>query len=85
MKDNSNQVINTTLLALSGVKDIRLLEHYKHLVEKLSIEQEYTLNFLNHTLSEYGLTSETVLKKNADTHPDSNDISSKKKWYEIWK
>ncbi len=64
MKDSSNQVIHTTLQALSGVKDTRLLEHYKNLAEKFPKEQDSILVNLNHLLADYGLTNKTILKGN---------------------
>jgi len=63
LNDPSNRVIHTALQALSGVKDKRLLPHYKHLAEKFPVEQDYILSNLNQRLAEYGLTNVTVLRK----------------------
>lgn len=61
LNDPSTSVILSTLQALSGVKDKRLLPHYKQLAEKFPVEQDYILANLNHRLEEYGLTNVTVL------------------------
>lgn len=61
LKDDSNRVIHTSLQALAGVKDNRLLACYKDIAEKFPIEQDYILANLNHRLAEYGLTNRTII------------------------
>lgn len=61
LRDQSNRVIHSSLQALSGLKDKRLLACYKDLAEKFPIEQDYILANLNHRLAEYGLTNKTIL------------------------
>jgi len=67
LNDSSNQVIHSTLQALSGVKDDRLLEHFKKIAEKFPVEQDYILSNLNHRLAEYGLDNQSILKRDAQT------------------
>jgi hypothetical protein len=64
LKDDSNRVVLITLQALSGVKDPRLLEEYKRIAEKFTIDQDYILSNLNNRLAEFGFTSQTILDKN---------------------
>ncbi len=71
-------MVHSTLQALSGVKDKKLLNHYKQIAERFPIEQDYILANLNHRLADYGLTNKTILNQNI---PEQ----STKKWYEIWK
>jgi hypothetical protein len=78
LQDKSNKVVHSTLQALSGVKDKKLLNHYKQIAERFPIEQDYILANLNHRLADYGLTNKTILNQNS---PEQ----STKKWYEIWK
>lgn len=79
LKDDSNRVVHTTLQALDGVKDERLLEYYKYLAEKFPVEQEYILSNLNHRLADYGLTNKSILGMRFDR------LTRKAKWFEIWK
>jgi len=67
LKDQSNQVIHSSLQALAGLKDKRLLPFYKDLAEKFPIEKDYILANLNHRLAEYGLTNKTILDQPANT------------------
>lgn len=85
LNDKSNRVIHSTLQALSGIKDERLLAHYKNLAERFPVEQNYILTNLNHRLTEYGLTNKTILNKSSDADTNSTRNNVKKKWYEIWK
>jgi hypothetical protein len=79
LKDESNRVVHSTLQALDGVKDERLLEYYKYLAEKFPVEKDYVLSNLNHRLADYGLTNKTILGMRF------NGIQGKAKWFEIWK
>ncbi|MCU0355649.1 MAG: SMI1/KNR4 family protein [Cytophagales bacterium] len=85
LHDDSNRVIHATLQALSGVKDNKLLEHYRRLAEKFPVEQDYILVNLNHRLAEYGLTNLSVLGKNIDADAHSNRNDTQKRWWELWK
>ncbi|MFW0736237.1 SMI1/KNR4 family protein [Flavobacterium sp. T12S277] len=81
LKDSSNRVIHTTLQALDGVEDKRLLKHYKMIAEKFPVEKDYILVNLNHRLKAYGLTNKTIKKVNTDFETDNQDT----KWYQFWK
>jgi SMI1 / KNR4 family (SUKH-1) len=83
--DTSNTVIHSTLQALSGIKENKLLEHYRILAEKFPNEKDYILANLNHRLAEYGLTNLTILKERIEIKQNLKDENTKKKWYEIWK
>ena len=85
LNDVSNNVIHTTLQALSGVKDEVLLPHFKNIAEKFPVEQDYILSNLNHRLADYGLTNETILGKTPQQKDEDDDNDGGKKWYEIWK
>ncbi|XDZ54820.1 SMI1/KNR4 family protein [Flavobacterium tructae] len=66
LQDSSNRVIHTTLQALDGVEDKRLLKHYKRIAEKFPVEKDYILVNLNHRLKAYGLNNKSILKANVD-------------------
>lgn len=78
---DSNRVIHTTLQALEGVKDQRLLKYYKIIAEKFPVEEDYILANLNHRLKAYGLTNKTILKSSTDFEANKQE----RKWYEFWK
>jgi hypothetical protein len=85
LNDNSNQVINITLQALSNVKDTRLLEHYKGIAERFPEEKDGIILNLNDRLSDYGLTNETILNKEIVSVKHGNPGLEKKRWHQIWK
>lgn len=74
LNDDSNRVIHTTLQALEGVKDKRLLKYYKFIAEKFPVEEDYILANLNHRLKPFGLTNKTIKKINTDLEIDINNI-----------
>ncbi|SMP10457.1 SMI1 / KNR4 family (SUKH-1) [Flavobacterium hercynium] len=77
---DSNRVIHTTLQALSGVDDQRLLKYYKIIAEKFPVEEDYILANLNHRLKPYGLTNKTIKRINTDFETNNPDS----KWYQFW-
>ncbi|MCW3466250.1 SMI1/KNR4 family protein [Chitinophaga nivalis] len=54
--DPSNVVVHATLQALQGIKDPRLLYHYKKITNRFPDEQDYILANLEHRLAENGLS-----------------------------
>ncbi|KFF05825.1 SMI1/KNR4 family protein [Flavobacterium reichenbachii] len=56
LNDNSNWVVHAALQALNGIKDEKLLVHYKAVAEKFSKEQDYILPNLSRNLEFFGLT-----------------------------
>lgn len=64
LNDSANRVIHITLQALKGIKDEKLLIHYKNIAERFPKEQDYILVNLNHRLEEFGLTNKTIKKVN---------------------
>lgn len=79
LNDSSNRVIHTTLQALEGIKDKRLLKHYKNIAERFPKEQDYILVNLNHRLKSYGFTTTTI--KNIDI----DNYYRERKWFHFWK
>ncbi|OMQ13389.1 SMI1/KNR4 family protein [[Flexibacter] sp. ATCC 35103] len=67
LNDSSNRVIHTTLQALNGVEDKKLLKHYKVIAEKFPVEQDYILANLNHRLKPFGLNNKTIKKIKTDS------------------
>ena len=55
LNDPSNKVIHSSLQALSGIKDKKLLIHYKSIVDKFPVEKDYILSNLKHRLSELNI------------------------------
>lgn len=64
LNNSSNRTIHAALQALAGLKDDRLLIHYKTIAQKFPEETDYILSNLNHRLKEYGFTNKTILKHN---------------------
>lgn len=62
LNDKINRIVHTTLQALDGVKEEKLLKHYKNIAERFPIEQDNILINLNNRLEAFGLTNETVKK-----------------------
>ena len=56
LHDDATRVILSSLQALAGVTDERLLPAYKKLSERFPTEQDYILSNLGHRLKEFGLT-----------------------------
>jgi SMI1 / KNR4 family (SUKH-1) len=97
--DTSNEVVRTTLYAISDIKDEKLIVHYQVLLEKMNEEQDYILENINYSLMKQGLSIEILLmrsktaqlqKRNEQTVLDTilqtvSNQKQKKKWYEIWK
>ncbi|KQB37340.1 SMI1/KNR4 family protein [Flavobacterium aquidurense] len=67
LNDSSNRVIHTTLQALNGVEDKKLLKYYKAIAEKFPVEKDYILANLNHRLKPFGLTNKTIKKIKTDS------------------
>lgn len=82
LNDRANRVIHTVLQALEGIKDKRLLKHYKNIAERFPKEQDYILVNLNHRLKSLGLTTTTIKNIDIDTYEITK---AKNKWYQFWK
>ncbi|MBV8251632.1 MAG: SMI1/KNR4 family protein [Chitinophaga sp.] len=63
LHDNSNNVIHSSLQALSDIKDKRLLPHYKLVAERFPEETGYILSNLRQRLQTYGLTLSDIKKR----------------------
>lgn len=83
LNDNSNQVIHTTLQALSGIKDNRLLKHYKRIAENFPFEKDSILVNLNHRLADFGLDNKSIQQITDETLANWNQQTSKKKWFDF--
>lgn len=70
LNDKVNRVVHSTLQALDGIEDKKLLKHYRIIAERFPKEQDYILANLNHRLKPYGLTNTTI--KNIDV--DNYDV-----------
>jgi hypothetical protein len=81
LNDSSNKVIHSTLQALNGMLDKRLLPHYKMIAEKFTKEEDHVLVNLNSNLKFFGLTITTIKTVNIDEYK----IINEKKWFEFWK
>ncbi|MBS7253207.1 SMI1/KNR4 family protein [Flavobacterium branchiicola] len=81
LNDKENRVVHITLQALDGVKDRRLLRHYKNIAERFPLEQDYILINLDHRLKEFDLSTETIKRMNFDQSEDEVE----KKWFQFWK
>ncbi|MCR4030145.1 MULTISPECIES: SMI1/KNR4 family protein [Flavobacterium] len=81
LNDKANRVVHTTLQALNGVRDEKLLKYYKNIAERFPVEQDYILVNLNHRLNDYNLSNETILNLDIEVWQNKN----KKKWYLFWK
>ena len=82
LNDRANRVIHTVLQALEGIKDKRLLKHYKNIAERFPKEQDYILVNLNHRLKSLGLTTTTIKNIDIETYEITK---AKNKWYQFWK
>lgn len=78
LEDSSNRVIHAALQAVNGIKDKKLLPHYKMIAEKFPKEQDYILSNLNQNLKLFGLSTTTIKTINID-------VINEKKWFEFWK
>ena len=85
MSDSSNKVIHSSLQALSGVKNQKLLEYYKIIAEKFPVEKDYILSNLNHRLKEFNLSSSQIKNIDIDSFAENRFTLKEKKWYQIWK
>ena len=85
LSDSSNKVIHSSLQALSGVKNKKLLKYYKIIAQKFPVEKDYILSNLNHRLKEFNLSPSKI--KNIDIDSlEQNELNLKeRKWYQIWK
>ena len=81
LNDHSNKVIRTSLQALSGIKNPRLLAHYQKLALKFPEEQNYILANLQDRLTEFEIDLDWIRKN------DLKKLGSNKdgKWYQWWK
>lgn len=78
LQESSNKVIHAALQAVNGIKDKKLLPHYKMIAEKFPKEQDYILSNLNQNLKLFGLSTTTIKTINID-------VINEKKWFEFWK
>ncbi|MEZ0128805.1 SMI1/KNR4 family protein, partial [Flavobacterium sp. LBUM151] len=78
LQDSSNKVIHAALQAVNGIKEKKLLPHYKMIAEKFPKEQDYILSNLNLNLKVFGLSATTIKSINIDA-------INEKKWFEFWK
>ncbi|NRA92768.1 MAG: SMI1/KNR4 family protein, partial [Psychroserpens sp.] len=85
LSDSSNKVIHSSLQALSGVKNQKLLEYYKIIAEKFPVEKDYILSNLNHRLKEFNLSSSQIKNIDIDSFAENRFTLKEKKWYQIWK
>ncbi|MHC6202564.1 SMI1/KNR4 family protein [Breznakiellaceae bacterium SP9] len=61
LQDSDNRVLQTTLQALVGVKDTRLLPLYKQVALRFPLEQDYILCNLNHRLKDFDLDNTSII------------------------
>lgn len=83
LKDDSNWVVHSALQALNGIKDEKLLVHYKMIAEKFPKEENYILSNLNHNLKIFELS--TMKIKALDLNSYKILPIDKKKWFQFWK
>jgi len=63
LEDESPRVVHTTLQALSGVEDKKLLEAYKKITVRFKTDEYYILTNLNHNIKNMGYQSYADLLK----------------------
>ena len=83
LNDKSNRVVHTTLQALNGIYDKKLLVYYKNIAERFPVEQDYILVNLNHRLKDYNLSNTSILNIDIENF-ESSSQKDKKKWFRFW-
>lgn len=83
LKDDSNWVIHSALQALNGIKDEKLLVHYKMIAEKFPKAEDSILTNLNHNLKIFELSATEI--KALDLNGYKMPQSDKRKWFQFWK
>lgn len=81
LNDDSNKVIHSSLQALSGIKNEKLLVHYKKIADRFPVEKDYILSNLKHRLAEFKIDLNWIRKNDLNKIQLKND----KKWYQLWK
>lgn len=81
LNDDSNKVIHSSLQALSGIKNEKLLIHYKKIADRFPVEKDYILSNLKQRLAEFKIDLNWIRKN----HPSEIQLKIDKKWYQIWK
>lgn len=81
LNDSSTKVIHSSLQALSGIKNEKLLIHYKKIADRFPVEKDYILSNLKHRLAEFKIDLNWLRKNDLSKIELKND----KKWYQIWK
>lgn len=77
LHDESNQVVHTTLQALSGLKDWELFNHYKEVARRFTKDEYSILTNLNNNLRVFGYDNVSILE-----NEEPNKV--KEKWYRFW-
>ena len=62
LQESDSKVLNKVILALSKVKDKRLLPYYKQIAKRFSKDENYILSNLEPRLAYFGLTIEEARK-----------------------
>nr|WP_237390708.1 SMI1/KNR4 family protein [Fulvivirga sediminis] len=62
LNDDSNKVIHSSLQALSGIKNEKLLIHYKKIADRFPVEKDYILSNLKHRLAEFKMDLNWIRK-----------------------
>ena len=62
LQESDSKVLNKVILALSRVKDMRLLPYYKQIAKRFSKDENYILSNLEPRLAYFGLTIEEARK-----------------------
>ena len=62
LQESDSKVLNKVILALSKVKDKRLLPYYKQIAKRFSKDENYILSNLEPRLASFGLTIEEARK-----------------------
>ncbi|KAF2508593.1 SMI1/KNR4 family protein [Flavobacterium zhairuonense] len=83
LKDDSYWVLHAALQALNGIKDEKLLVHYKLIAEKFPKAEDFILTNLNHNLKIFELSTGEL--KSLDLNQYKIPQSDKKKWFQFWK
>ena len=81
LNDDSNRVIHASLQALSGIKNEKLLIHYKNIADRFPVQEDYILSNLKHRLSEFNLDLNWIRKND----PNKTQLKTDKKWYQLWR
>ncbi|BDD10825.1 hypothetical protein FUAX_32570 [Fulvitalea axinellae] len=78
LNDRSNQVVHSSLQALSGVKNNKLLPHYENIALRFPVEKDYILTNLEYRLSEFGIDLKQLRKANQEKFRQ-NQINNQKR------